>query len=501
MLAVCSLFASVISTDQTLTFSDLTVFGGLIGTAAGGAWTVAALLHRSKIGGLKYQVEALKRRTQTLEDDRGDDKKEIARLTADRNREHKRALNAEAQVAEVKKKLYPYYHAYTKLKPQADQDAKELGDAKEQVKKLTDTVGDGDAALKAAKEHLEKTRADLDGREKDLKRTARRINKALRLQGNLWTAKALQQVPKFRPLADRNRAIVSVVNLKGGVGKTTITAQLGVALARRGYRVLMIDLDLQGSLTNMFLTFDQSHQLSQEQKLLHHFLQAAAKDFTTSITDYTRPVYDDPDSGGAVELVPTSDHLAYAELSLTLQWLLRQGERDTRFLLRKALHRVSLKHDHDIVLLDCPPLANISCVNALAASDYVVVPTTMSAQATARVPVLLKRFVVDPTFRKYINPGLKVLGVVANRTRGEQLNGPESAVWNQLGVWCHDAAGADVKRFQAVIPEQARDLRDVEAGQSIPAADTRLAKTFAAVAAEVEQELPNGCRRSAQAPV
>ena len=60
------------------------------------------------------------------------------------------------------------------------------------------------------------------------------VRHALRLQGRIWQRKILKGVPPFRPLHERHAAIISVVNLKGGVGKTTVTAHLGMSLSSRG---------------------------------------------------------------------------------------------------------------------------------------------------------------------------------------------------------------------------------------------------------------------------
>jgi cellulose biosynthesis protein BcsQ len=90
-------------------------------------------------------------------------------------------------------------------------------------------------------------------------------------------------------------------------------------------------------------------------------------------------------------IVPSADSMAYAELNLSMQWLLRQGKRDTRFLLRKALQQKRITRRFDIVLLDCPPLFNTCCVKALGASDYILIPVLPSRKAAERVPLLLER--------------------------------------------------------------------------------------------------------------
>src|SRR5439155_52308 len=117
------------------------------------------------------------------------------------------------------------------------------------------------------------------------------------------------------PLHERHGAILSVVNLKGGVGKTTVTAHLAMALSWRGYRVLMVDLDLQGSLSSLFVNETVLDQRQQEGKLLQHFLTTVATRRKANLLDYCAPVLD-----GSAAIVPTTDSLGYAESSLTMQW-------------------------------------------------------------------------------------------------------------------------------------------------------------------------------------
>src|SRR5262249_38680652 len=204
----------------------------------------------------------------------------------------------------------------------------------------------------------------------------------------VWERKVLQSAPRFRPLSERHAAIISVLNLKGGVGKTTVTSHLGAALAAKGYRALLMDLDLQGSLSSLFMNEHALVQRSKERKLLQHFLLDMAERRNADLRGCCVPV---PTVNGGLTVVPNADSMAYAELNLTMQWLLRLGKRDTRFLLRKALHQRRVTRRYDVVLLDCPPLFNTCCVNALAASDYVVVPVVPSTKAAERVPLLLER--------------------------------------------------------------------------------------------------------------
>ena len=154
-----------------------------------------------------------------------------------------------------------------------------------------------------------------------------------------------------------------------------MTAHLA-ALAAKGYRVLMLDLDLQGSLSSLFLSESALVQRSHEGQLLQHFLLSMAERRKANLLECQVPIFD-----GKSAIIPNADSMAYAELNLTMQWLLRLGKRDTRFLLRKALQQKRVTERFDIVLMDCPPLFNTCCVNALAASDYILIPVTPSRKA------------------------------------------------------------------------------------------------------------------------
>jgi len=339
---------------------------------------------------------------------------------------------------------------------------------------------------------------ELDAKTRSLAQLERRMKSALKLEGQLWNARALQQRPKFRDVGRRQRAIISVLNLKGGVGKTTITAHLGAAFARRGYRVLLVDLDLQGSLTSMLVPQPKINQLIADSRLVQHFFNRAAEDKTTKVESYAVEVSRFADSGGLLDVIGTTDKLAYAELNLTMRWLMGTGDRDTRFLLRKALHLMSVSEAYDLVLVDCPPLVNISCVNALAASDYLVVPTTLSRKSTERIPGLFRRIVRNEQFVKYINPRLQVLGLVANRTYREDMTNKERSDWNQLAAWCKDANGQEVTRFATCIPE-IKEVRDSEREFLTDGVGGKVEQYFGLLAAEIEGELPSECRRVTKA--
>jgi len=472
----------------------------LSGTAVGiGAWWLRGKFNAGRVRQLRKEVDALTKQLYGVRVD----------LTAERQRSTALQHEIELRQPEVvelrqvlalcqkKREFYrieggKLHHAHTVLRTERDSLA-----ASEKV--LRENLGDAGAQLEALRAELDARQVDLDQRKAELDRIARQTKAALKLEGNLWAARALQKVRKFRPLEARQCPIVTVLNLKGGVGKTTITGQLGIAMARRGHRVLMLDLDLQGSLSQMFMDYTTLEQLAAEKRLIHHFLRAAATNPKVKLKEYVQPVATIPDSDGCLDIVAASDDLAYAEFSLTLNWLLKQGDRDNRFLLRRAVQLLDVCNDYDLVLIDCPPLVNMSCINALAASDYLLIPVTLGQRSMDRVPALLKRFLRDERFRKSINHSLHVLGLVANRVQREGMTSAERSAWDQLAVWCQEAYDQNVKRFDTAILQLDKDIRQSEAVGALPPADGRLAQLFDALAAEIEQELPNECRIRAKA--
>lgn len=168
------------------------------------------------------------------------------------------------------------------------------------------------------------------------------------------------------------------------MAKTTSTHSLGDALAERGRRVLLVDLDPQACLTFSTGTDPDALELS-----LHDVLVGRRK-----AKDAIREV-------GDLALLPSSIDLAGAEVHL----LSRTGR---EYALRKALEPVL--GDYDVVLVDCPPSLGILTINGLTTAGEVLVPLQCETLSHRGVGQLLET-IAD--VRSYTNPGLQVRGVVA----------------------------------------------------------------------------------------
>jgi hypothetical protein len=144
-----------------------------------------------------------------------------------------------------------------------------------------------------------------------------------------------------------------------------------------------------------------------------------------------------------------------------------------------------LTGNYDVVLLDCPPFINISCVNALAASDYVIIPVMPSRQATDRVTVLLERL---KQFRDNLHTDLRVMGFFANRTKESDLTHDERGRIDTLAERCKQMPVA-APPFETSIRQSVEGRRAEDEWRPLGPGD-EFYPAFVRLAAEVESRLP-----------
>lgn len=177
---------------------------------------------------------------------------------------------------------------------------------------------------------------------------------------------------------------IAIINQKGGVGKTTTTANLGAALAEAGHRILLIDLDPQGH-----LTLHYGAEVTPEHATIYDVLTSNVpmKDCAMQVRD-------------RITLIPADIDLAAAEAELV-------SITGREVLLREALE--PLECDHDILLIDCAPSLGVLTINALAASNEVLIPLQAHFFGLQGLGKLLETVTL---VRQRINPKLEVGGVV-----------------------------------------------------------------------------------------
>lgn len=180
--------------------------------------------------------------------------------------------------------------------------------------------------------------------------------------------------------------IIAVANQKGGVAKTTSTYNIGVSLARKGKSTLIIDLDSQAS-----LTISAGLEPFDYEKTIVTVLQKEG----TLLEDCLQPIQEN--------LTICTSRLELAQLEMEM---IGRSMRET--ILKRAL--VPVKNKFDYILIDCPPQLSILTINALAASDSVIVPVKTDYLAYRGVELLMDSI---EDIKALINPGLYVMGVIA----------------------------------------------------------------------------------------
>ncbi len=319
-----------------------------------------------------------------------------------------------------------------------------LLEQREQLRKQVDK-------LEQEWEEADEKNADLASSRQDLadRLTAmqKQIQEVIDLEGKIWERPVAADVPEFRPLLTRKVPIVAVANLKGGVGKTTITANLGATLWAQGQRVLLVDLDYQGSLTSLCLNNVQINDLQHGQRLVHRLFENDNRAEQVIHSCLTRI----GESKGFI--LAAGAKLEDAEMEAQTRWLFDPNYPDIRFTLRHWLHLPEVTKDFDVILLDCPPRWTTAAINALPCCDYVIIPVHLQPLSSERVPPFLN-------WLKHLKslslcPQLSVLGVVANRAHfyGQNLRKDERQIWEALPGRCQDIGGEPVYLFHTILKE------------------------------------------------
>lgn len=228
--------------------------------------------------------------------------------------------------------------------------------------------------------------------------------------------------------------IISVINYKGGVGKTTLTANLAAELAYQGKRVLLLDMDPQCSLTFSFVSPDvwkdtlSGENNSSDDKTIKRWFDGIVDaslpnlnlhDLIVSnmrVDEYLQ------NRGGAIDLIPS--HLGLINVDLELANMLSGSSMDVvkrnhvkvHGRLRDELKTFAERAEYDVVLIDCPPNFNIVTKNAIVASDHILIPAKPDHLSTLGITYLVRNFEkLTKDFNEFsdnMQVATKILGVI-----------------------------------------------------------------------------------------
>lgn len=186
--------------------------------------------------------------------------------------------------------------------------------------------------------------------------------------------------------------VISAINQKGGVGKTTTVINLATALISIEKKVLVIDIDPQGNLTTG-LGLSKNLKKHTINELL---LQEVSINDSDVICETKIPNLD---------IIISDVNLVGAELSLSQ----KDVSKESRFNLKKILDEIKKRNYYDFIIIDCPPSLGMLSVNAMCASDSILIPVQCEFFALEGLGHLLKTY---KTIKQNYNPNLSIEGIL-----------------------------------------------------------------------------------------
>lgn len=233
--------------------------------------------------------------------------------------------------------------------------------------------------------------------------------------------------------------VIAIANQKGGVGKTTTTVNLGIGLARKGKRVLLIDADPQGS-TTVSLGIDEPDKI--EYSLANVLMDVVNEEEI----DYKKIILKHEEN---IDFVPANIELAGLEVSMV-------NVMSRELVMKRFISNI--KENYDYILIDCMPSLGMITINALVCANSVLIPVQASYLPVKGLQQLIKTI---SRVRRQINPELKIEGMVmtmvdmrSNYTK-DILEALESTYGETIGI------------FDSRIPMSVRAAETSAEGKSI----------------------------------
>jgi chromosome partitioning protein len=340
--------------------------------------------------------------------------------------------------------------------------AKDLGILQERVNASQEGLAVKERLLESKDAELKQQGARIADLQQDIALLTERSHE-------LWKIRPAAPFPELHAWQrdPRSARIVAFGNLKGGVGKTTLAANFGAYVIKElQLPTLFVDLDFQASLSNLLIQACAGSEAADQE-----------------IESRIDRLFDDRPPLTAIQasiqqldpklprgwLIPTSYQFAQFENRLLMrQLLLEQVGLDVRYRLAHSLLRPEVSRNYRLIIIDLPPRMSLGAINALIASQYLVVPTILDKLSSEAVGQFLSHM---RAVQEELELDLDLAGIIGTMALGEKLRSSEQRIWDGLKsaghVWRNGRdyrIEATVRRAAAISKAAGEDLAYLSGG-------------------------------------
>ncbi|MGV3631183.1 MAG: ParA family protein [Bacteroidota bacterium] len=235
--------------------------------------------------------------------------------------------------------------------------------------------------------------------------------------------------------------VISFINMKGGVGKTTTVVEVGTILAKEHKkRVLLIDLDPQTNTTFSFMGIEEWEKLKDTSTIADVLGMNTGYSSREQEYDINQAIIENVSGIDGLDLIPSHIELTFLDLDLS-------GQAGREIILQNQLK--NCKKSYDYILIDCPPNLTLAPQNALVVSDYIIVPVIPEFYPSIGLPLLTNR--ISQLKKRLPNCTVELLGVVFTKVKRGTINHT-----NRMDSIRKDCEKLGIETFQTIIPDTVR---------------------------------------------